>query len=220
MKHYVYRLDDPITKEFYFGSRSCKCEIIDDTYMGSYKTWKPEDKSRLIKTILKTDFDTVESMIEYEAKSITEYIANSLNRNYHIPTRGFHTYGLQPRLNKVHTKLSRKKMSIARTGVKMSNEIKQKISKAQKGKIKSDETCRRLSVSHKGKQFSEEHKRNIAKSKYKKIIQYTNTGEFIKEWNSPITAATILKLDRTAIARCCRGISKTSYGYIWKYKKN
>ena len=24
MKHYVYRLDDPITNEFYIGSRSCE----------------------------------------------------------------------------------------------------------------------------------------------------------------------------------------------------
>lgn len=30
MKHYTYRLDNPITGEFYFGSRSCDCDPLDD----------------------------------------------------------------------------------------------------------------------------------------------------------------------------------------------
>ena len=50
MKHYVYKLEDKKTKEFYFGSRSCKCEIINDKYMGSPKTWKP-NKDKLVKII-------------------------------------------------------------------------------------------------------------------------------------------------------------------------
>lgn len=53
MKHYVYKLIDPITNEFYFGSRSCSCEINNDEYMGSYTAWKPEDETRLEKSIIK-----------------------------------------------------------------------------------------------------------------------------------------------------------------------
>jgi len=93
MKHYVYRLEDPITNEFYIGSRSCKCDIKDDPYMGSYYTWKPEDKSILVKTILKSNFRKRETCIKYEAKIIKENIDTKLNRNYHIPKAGFHTMG-------------------------------------------------------------------------------------------------------------------------------
>jgi len=112
MKHYVYRLDDPITNEFYIGSRSCNCNIDDDTYMGSYYTWKPEDKSRLIKTILKSDFGEIENCVNYEAELIREYIDDDLNRNYYIPNSGFH-----------------------RLGSITSSEHKQKISESNKGKL-------------------------------------------------------------------------------------
>ena len=91
--HYVYRLDDPITNEFYIGSRSCNCSIDDDTYMGSYYTWKPDDKSRLVKTILKSNFKNRETAIEEERTIIKENITNPLNRNYHIPSDGFHNNG-------------------------------------------------------------------------------------------------------------------------------
>ena len=47
MKHYVYRLDDIISGEFYFGSRTCNCEINCDTYMGSMKKWKPNKSPNL-----------------------------------------------------------------------------------------------------------------------------------------------------------------------------
>jgi hypothetical protein len=93
MKHYVYRLDDPITKEFYIGSRSCKTEIENDKYLGSYYTWKPKNKQRLVKTILKSNFNKKELAISYEATLIKENIDNPLNRNYHIPNKGFHTLG-------------------------------------------------------------------------------------------------------------------------------
>jgi hypothetical protein len=34
---YVYRLDHIETSEFYFGSRKCKCDPINDNYWGSMK---------------------------------------------------------------------------------------------------------------------------------------------------------------------------------------
>jgi len=93
MKHYVYRIDDPITKEFYIGSRSCKCAIEDDKYMGSYYTWKPKNKIRLVKTILKSNFRKRETATKYEAKLIKENIDDTLNRNYSIPCNKFHMTG-------------------------------------------------------------------------------------------------------------------------------
>lgn len=93
MYHYVYRLDHIETGEFYIGSRSSKYHPTMDKYMGSMIVWKP-DKSKLIKTIIKNDFDNRENATIYEAKLIDENIDNSLNRNYYIPNKGFHTVGL------------------------------------------------------------------------------------------------------------------------------
>ena len=33
--HYVYRIDRPATGEFYIGIRTCKCDPLSDSYMGS-----------------------------------------------------------------------------------------------------------------------------------------------------------------------------------------
>ena len=54
--------------------------------------------------------------------------------------------------------------------------------------------------------------------KYKRINQYSKDNLFIKEWDSIKQAADELKLDRTSISHNLIGNSKTSYGYIWKYK--
>jgi hypothetical protein len=119
MKHYVYRIDDPITKEFYIGSRSCKCAIEDDKYMGSMKTWNPDNKSRLVKTILKSNFRKIETTIKYETKLIQENIANPLNRNYHIPSVGFYA-GF---INKQHTYTSKKKISLGVSRARIENKL-------------------------------------------------------------------------------------------------
>ena len=83
---------DPITNEFYYGSRSCDCNPEDDPYMGSYAAWYPEDKSRLIKTILKSNFRKRSTAVVHEAKLIKKDIKHPLNRNYHIPNKDFGNY--------------------------------------------------------------------------------------------------------------------------------
>ena len=84
MNHYVYRIEETETKEFYWGVRSCECDPKDDTYMGSMIRWKP-NRSNLIKTYIKT-FSTRELAKEAE-HIILKYYMNKkmfpLNRNYH-----------------------------------------------------------------------------------------------------------------------------------------
>jgi hypothetical protein len=89
MKHYVYKLEDIKSGEFYFGSRTCHTNIEDDHYMGSPKTWKP-NKENLQKTILKSDFENREDALLYEKEIVEENIKHPLNRNYSIPTIGFY----------------------------------------------------------------------------------------------------------------------------------
>ena len=92
MYHYVYRIENIETGEFYIGSRSSKKHPSLDNYLGSMKVWKP-DKTKLKKTILKDDFLDRESAIIFESKEIMSNIENNLNRNYHVPSSGFHTTG-------------------------------------------------------------------------------------------------------------------------------
>jgi hypothetical protein len=89
MKHYVYRIEDKKTGEFYFGSRTCKCNIEEDRYMGSPVIWKP-NKENLYKIILKSDFVNREDALLYEKRLVEENIKHPLNRNYSIPTKGFY----------------------------------------------------------------------------------------------------------------------------------
>ena len=54
----------------------------------------------------------------------------------------------------------------------------------------------------------------------KNVFQYSAyTGEFIKEWKTAKEAGQILNINIAGIANCCRGVSKSAGGYIWKYYK-
>ena len=54
----------------------------------------------------------------------------------------------------------------------------------------------------------------------KAILQYDLDCNFIKEWDSSITASKELDINMSHINSCCRGESKTSGGFIWRYKNN
>jgi hypothetical protein len=89
MYHYVYKLTEESTGYFYYGSRSCRCEPIDDLYMGSMCRWKP-NKKLLKKEIINYTFISREEAIIEESKLILENIKNPLNMNFHIPNKGFY----------------------------------------------------------------------------------------------------------------------------------
>lgn len=67
------------------------------------------------------------------------------------------------------------------------------------------------------------HNERVAKSltngiTSKPIIQYDLDGNFIQEYPSMHEAARCLGLKQGGISMCCRGIAKTAYGFVWKYK--
>lgn len=112
--HYVYKLIDVNTGQFYIGSRTCECNPEEDNYMGSPYTWKPIMEN-LSKEIIKDDFETREEAIEYESNLIGENINDQLNENYHIPNKGFHCQGITGSSHwmygKKHTEETKMKMS-------------------------------------------------------------------------------------------------------------
>lgn len=69
----------------------------------------------------------------------------------------------------------------------------------------------------KGIPRSEATKKAIGEANSKKILQFTKSGEFIKEWPSAIEVSRQLGISQSGICRCCNGIRKSACGYVWKY---
>jgi hypothetical protein len=247
MYHYTYKLELPETKEYYFGSRTSKVKPTEDVYyMGSMKSWRP-DKKKLIKTILKDDFNSREDCIKDERELIIKHRGDKLNRNGHIPGIGFNTLGLGQYIDengkifrvsknddlvingtlksfwtgKKHNEESRKKMSQSALGKKLTEETKSKMSEFWKGKPKSVETRNKMSESAKGdnNNYKKYLKRTgLPHAKSKPVLQFTINDEFIREWTNGCVASKELNLSYKAINACLLGKCKTSQGFIWKYK--
>ena len=90
-----------------------------------------------------------------------------------------------------------------------------------KGVPKSEATKKALSDALKG--IPKPYLKDIPKSEAtraklsKKILQFTKSGKFIKEWPSLSEASRHLKINCGNICRCCNGIRKSACGYVWKY---
>jgi group I intron endonuclease len=63
----------------------------------------------------------------------------------------------------------------------------------------------------------EKHRDAMAKSKGRKIAQFTNDNKFVKEYNSISEAGRLSEAKTSNIQRVLSGFSKTAGGYIWKY---
>lgn len=115
-------------------------------------------------------------------------------------------------------------------GFKLSDETKHKISELRKCKHHSEETKKKISESLKGennpfygKHHSEETKQKMSESNKgknnKPIIQYSKSGEFIKEWNSLSEAVEYLNFkSHSSISMCLTESRNYAYGFVWKYK--
>lgn len=222
MYHYVYKLENPETGEFYFGSRSCICHPYDDNYMGSMIRWKP-DKSKLHKIVINYSFLTREDALKEEANLIQNNINNPLIRNYYVPNKNFHTTGwgywtgkVGPMIGHTHTKEVKEKLRKMKLGKLQSEETKIKMSISHKGKVKTDVHKENLSKALKGKPKSISHKKNLSEAHKIPIIQCDMHGNVIKEWNGIIDAERELKI--THITDVCKGKAKSAGGFFWKYK--
>ena len=57
----------------------------------------------------------------------------------------------------------------------------------------------------------------IKNKKY--VIQYTKSGQLIKEWKGVREVGRSLNIAYSNIAACCQGKLKSAGGYVWKYKE-
>jgi hypothetical protein len=211
MKHYVYKIIELTTGEFYIGSRTCNCNIEDDVYMGSMKTWKP-NKLNLVKYIIKDDFINRELATIYERDLIIKKINNPLNRNYNIPNTGFHVCAMgekNPNYGKLrndswkseHSKIMveyYKSNKAANLGRKFDENWREKISKTRKEKGLS-----------KGSNNS---------NSYGKVEVIDLDGN-IMTFDTAKEAASILEADRFTLTNHCKNNSSYRRGKYkgWKF---
>ena len=59
----------------------------------------------------------------------------------------------------------------------------------------------------------------IGYSLSKPILQYSKSGDFIREWKSSAEVKRVLGIDNSHIIACCKGNRKSAGGYIWRYKE-
>ena len=71
-----------------------------------------------------------------------------------------------------------------------------------------------------GKHHTEQTKQIISKAQSRAVLMFDLDGNLIREYNSIVSAAKDNNICKVAISNCCRGLAKTSGGYIWKYKDN
>ena len=62
------------------------------------------------------------------------------------------------------------------------------------------------------------HNERSAKTRSKKVLQFTLTGEFVREWPSTKECGRNGYFQGN-IVNCCNGKYKSAHGYIWKYKE-
>lgn len=62
------------------------------------------------------------------------------------------------------------------------------------------------------------HNERIKESKSKPVLQFTKTGEFVREWSSTMEVGRN-GFTQQQVSNCCNGKRKSHKGYIWKYKE-
>jgi hypothetical protein len=202
MKHYVYKLEDKKSGEFYFGSRTCYTNIEDDDYMGSPVIWKP-NKKNLKKVILKSDFENRDDALLYEKKLVEKNIKHPLNRNYSIPTKGFYR----------------------NDGNNWDGEWKLQQSKRMK------EYYQKNKASNLGRTFSDEWRKNLSESRIENGVakgsknpkSYGNVkitdlegNEFI--FDTAKEASIHFKVDRFTLTQHCKNNTSYQRGKLKGYK--
>lgn len=161
--HYVYKITNIITKEYYIGVRTCKCKIEDDPYMGSSSVWNKDyikaNFNNLHKEIIK-EFKSRKEANDFEVLTLKKNEDNKLcvNQYFDYTPDLTGTHQTLEHINKRkmcgekngmygkhHTLEARKKISQGMMGKKLSEKVKLMLYNYRKGAKASDET--RLKIS-------------------------------------------------------------------------
>lgn len=146
--------------------------------------------------------ESIDELNELEFKYIREYDSITPN-GYNQCEGGGNTFGYH------HSEKSKQKMSQNKKG---------KYTGAENhfyGKHHTEESRRKMSESRKGRVIDDEWRQHLSEaSTLKRQVQNLDTGEI---FDSVKKAAESCGVASTNITRACKGKTKTSGGYRWKY---
>lgn len=215
MNHYVYKIINTITNEYYIGVRSCKCNIEEDKYMGSStiwtKTYIKEHILELKKEIIKT-FDSRKDARDYEVYILKSCKLDNLCINVY--------FNYTPDLSGTHQSLehiNKRKLYGSKNGMynkHHSLETKEKISNKLKGRIISEEAKIKIGNYHRNKKYDSDTRKKISDSHSKLYyIKDINTNE---EWITTLKDFIKLKEDENLKANTLNTAAR--FNYICKKK--
>jgi hypothetical protein len=182
----------------YFGSGAEIKQII-----------KTEGKSNLVKNILEY-CDCKENLAKREEFWLKTFDAENNPLFMNRTNKAFGNSGL--------TEETKLKIKMSSLGKPKSTEARNNMSKGRTGKTRNQTKIR----SDKGKLrgsnplIAESLKTRNRESTFKPVIQYDLKGNIVKEYKSAQEAKDITNLK---IQNALTGTTKTSGGYIWRYKK-
>jgi len=82
----------------------------------------------------------------------------------------------------------------------------------------SKETKEKLRISHLGYKRSQEVIEKIKQSRYKKICQFDQDGNYVKTYNSILEASKETGIGKTLISACCRKILPWTNNTFWSFE--
>ena len=96
-------------------------------------------------------------------------------------------------------------------------EVNHKDEDKTNNRVKNLEWCDHKYNNNYGTRIQRINEKNTNGKLSKPVIQYTKTGEFIKEWRSTWDVQRNLGYGQGHISDCCRDKRKSAYGFVWKY---
>lgn len=232
----IYITKNLINGKKYIGKDSHN----DPNYLGSGALFlediKIYGKENFKKEIL--EHCTKENLGEREEYWIEYFNATKSEEFYNIrsKTSGWYNKDLnEDKYNYVANKISNSNKGKTRTQEfkgKISNnqERKEKLRQANIGRPKPEGFGEIIRQKATGRKYTDEHKQKISiakkgkkqpqsylDKKYKPILQLDKEGNIVKQHNSIEEAAKYIGKKRSNISCCLIGISKTAYGFQWKY---
>ena len=161
---YVYRLDNPLTGEFYIGYRMAN-KLPSHIDLPKYKTSAPKvtNTFEVFEWKILAEFYDGDDAYDFEQLCIFEEWNNSLllNKSCFHNTKG--RFRFSNNSSFTHSDEAKLKISLSKLGKPRSDETKLKLHIANLGKKQSVESIIKRSLSNTGKKRTEEHKAKLSK---------------------------------------------------------